>query len=74
MRSLSLELMRSVGEMAGRIAETEDEVARVHEELAASHVRPIAAAVLLGHAERARQYAEHERNEQQRWMSQAESD
>jgi hypothetical protein len=31
MRSLTLELMRSVSETAGMIADTEDEIARVHE-------------------------------------------
>lgn len=74
MKSLTLELMRSVGEAAGRMADTEDEVARVHEDLAAGRVGPVAAHELLEHAERARQFAEHERHEQQRWTARAEND
>jgi DNA repair exonuclease SbcCD ATPase subunit len=74
MRSLTRELLRSLAETAGRIADTEDEVARVHEDLAASGVCPIAGQELREHAERARQFAEHERREQQRWSSRVGSD
>ncbi len=74
LESLTTELLRSVSHMAGKIAETEDEVARVHEDLAGSPVNPMDAHEVLEHAERARRFAEHERQEQRRWSSRAEGD
>jgi hypothetical protein len=67
------ELMRSLGEAAGRMAQTEDEVVRVHEEIARCGVSVVAAQA-LEYAERARLFAEHERREQQRWAARGEED
>jgi hypothetical protein len=68
LKLLGQELMRSLGESAGRMAQTEDEVVRVHEEIARCGVSVVAAQA-LEHAERARLFAEHERREQQRWST-----
>jgi hypothetical protein len=73
LRLLGQELMRSLGEAAGRMALTEDEVVRVHEEIARCG-DSVVAAQALEHAERARLFAEHERREQQRWSTRGEED
>ena len=70
---LAEELRRSLGEAAGRLAQTEDEVVRVHEEIARTGVSAVAAQG-LEHAERARRFAEHERGEQRRWSTVAPED
>jgi hypothetical protein len=64
-------LARSVADLAGRIAQTEDQVERVHEEIAQNGVSAVAALARV-HAARARGFAEHERRERQRWLSEAE--
>ena len=66
--SRARELRRTVGELAGRIAQTEDEVARIHEQIAECAVSAIAAQA-PEHAQRARRFAEHERRQQQRWSA-----
>ncbi len=71
LRTVTRELMLSLGETAGRIAATVDEVARVYEEIAASSVSA-GAAQALERAEHARQFAAHERDEQHRWAARAE--
>jgi uncharacterized small protein (DUF1192 family) len=68
LKILAQELTRSIADLAGRIALTYDEVARVHEEIAQNGVSAIAAHA-PEHAERAHRFAEHERSEQQRWSS-----
>ncbi len=73
LRLLGQELMRSLGESAGRMAVTEDEVVRVHEEIARCGVSVVAAQA-LEHAECSRLFAEHERREQQRWSARGEED
>jgi predicted transcriptional regulator len=61
--SRSKDLSERVSEIAAKVADTEDKVADVHEHLAGNP----AAAVALAHAARARSFAAHERQEQQRW-------
>jgi 2-oxo-4-hydroxy-4-carboxy--5-ureidoimidazoline (OHCU) decarboxylase len=62
------ELIRSIADLAGRIAQTEDEVARIHQQIGENGLSAISAQALQ-HAERARRFAEHERREQARWAA-----
>ena len=71
LRATGQELARDIADLAGRIAQTEDEVVRVHEDIARSGVSA-ASTDALQHAESARRFAEHERRQQQRWSSTAE--
>jgi hypothetical protein len=68
LRARAQELLRSISDTAGRIALTEDEVGRVHEEIARSGISTTADEA-REHALRARRYADHERREQRRWSS-----
>jgi len=73
LRLLGQALAQEVSDSAGRIAQTEDDVARVRDAIANSGVSTTAADA-HERAERARRYAQHERHEQQRWSRQAEAD
>ena len=65
-RDLTVAMACSLSETAGRIAQTMDESARVHDEIAESQTGTVAA---REHADTARDFAEHERREQQRWSA-----
>jgi hypothetical protein len=65
-RALAQELARSTADLAGRIAQTDDEVVRVHEEIARRAVSAPIAVHALQHAARAGRFAEHKPREQQR--------
>jgi hypothetical protein len=73
LRSLGRELMCEVGDMAGRMARTEDEVVRIHEAIARCGVSQVAVGA-LAHAARARSFAEHERREQLKWSTMGRED
>ena len=66
LRLLGEELAQEVSQSAGRIAKTQEEVARVHDVIADSGV---SACVVYARerAERARRFAQHKRHEQHRW-------
>jgi two-component system chemotaxis response regulator CheB len=68
LRARGQALVRGTADLAGRIARTEGEVMRVHEDIAQAGVSSVASDALQ-HAERARRFAEHERRQQQRWSS-----
>jgi hypothetical protein len=59
-------LAGEVARLAGEIGETEDVIAAQRERMARE--RPHRAAQLEGHAHEARQFAKHERREQERWQ------
>jgi hypothetical protein len=73
LRIVARELMLSLSETAGRMAETVDEVVRIHEGIAGLGISAVAAQA-LEHAEHARRFAARERAEQQRWAARAEDD
>ena len=56
---------RTLADLAGEIARTEDDVARVHEEIAAGP--STLAAEAKEQARKARAFAQHEREERDRW-------
>ena len=62
---LDLEPDHLAGAQAAAIAETEQQLATLFEQLASD--RPDRADSLLAQAQRAREFAEHELAEQQRW-------
>jgi hypothetical protein len=66
--SQSAELSERVSEIAAAVADNEDEVADVHEHLA-DNPDMAAGAAALAHAAWARRFADHERQEQQRWST-----
>ena len=68
--SQSEELSEQISEIAAGVADTEDQVADVHEHLADNPTSSIATAA-LDHADRARRFADHERQEQQRWATES---
>jgi hypothetical protein len=72
LRLIRQALADTISESAARIALTKDEVARVHDAIAASGVSTCAIDASV-HAERARRFAQHERQEQRRWSGQAQN-
>jgi hypothetical protein len=73
LRFRTRESMRRLADVAARIAQTEDEVVRVHEEIARNSGSALADQA-LEQAERARRFGEQERREQQRWSARSEED
>jgi hypothetical protein len=68
------ERAQQIADLAGRIAETETEVARVHDQLAQVAPTATRAAEAAEQAARARRFAEHEKQEQQRWDARSPSE
>lgn len=67
----SRKLRQDIAALAGKIAETEDEQARVHDDIVRDDIS-VTAADARGHAAQERRVAEHERQEQRRWSEVAE--
>jgi hypothetical protein len=66
-------LAQALSESAARMALTHDDLARTYDAIAASGVSSCAIHA-PEHAERARRFAQHERQEQQRWSLHAHND
>ena len=66
------ELSHTVAAIAADIARTEEDIARVHDDIAAGDRQPFSDAEV--HAERARRFAAHERQEHERWSGLAPGD